>query len=95
MFIDVKIRVSPSVMYDDLQLAVKALEYQWSEEHMGAGREHWTPDHTQDMANVIDKVASIANMFWELKDKEREEKHKYDRWKDRIINKDGRFNGSC
>ena len=90
MFIDVKMRISPKAMHKDLELAVKALEYQWSEENMGAGREHWTPNHAQDMANIIDRVASIANMFWELKDKEREEKHKYG-----IIHKDGRFNGSC
>jgi hypothetical protein len=90
MFIEVTIRVSPSLMYDDLQLAVKALEYQWSEENMGAGKEHWTPKHAQDMANVIDRVASMATMFWQLKDKEREERHKYG-----IIHKEGRFNGSC
>ena len=66
-------RISPKAMHKDLELAVKALEYQWSEESMGAGREHWTPNHTQYMADVIDKVASIANMFWELKDKEQEE----------------------
>ena len=70
MFTDVKIRVSPKAMHRDLELAVKALEYQWSEEHMGSGREKWTMDHTQYMANVIDKVASIANMFYQLRDKE-------------------------
>jgi len=70
MFIDVKMRISPKAMHKDLELAVKALEYQWSEENMGSGRQHWTPDHTQHMANVIDKVASIANMFYELKGKE-------------------------
>ena len=70
MLIDVKMRISPKAMHKDLELAVKALEYQWSEENMGSGRQHWTPDHTQYMANVIDKVASIANMFYELKGKE-------------------------
>ena len=70
MFIDVKMRISPKAMHKDLELAVKALEYQLSDECMGSGRQHWTPDHTQYMANVIDKVASIANMFYELKGKE-------------------------
>ena len=50
--------------------ALKALEYQWSMEHWGSGRERWTPDHTQHMANVIDHIASLITAFEPYKGKE-------------------------
>ena len=69
-FIDMKIRRSPIQTTNILDLALKALEYQWSMEHWGSGRERWTPDHTQHMANVIDHIANLITAFEPYKSKE-------------------------
>ena len=68
--IDMKIRRSPIQTINLLEVAYKAIEYQWSMEHWGSGRERWTPDHTQHMANVIDHIASLITAFEPYKGKE-------------------------
>ena len=68
--IDMKIRRSPIKTASILDVAWRALQYQWNAECWGNGREKWTPDHTQYMYNVIDEIASLMKTFEDYRSKE-------------------------
>ena len=75
VLINMKIRRSPTRTVAILHHAWKALEYQWSAENMGSGIQKWTPDTAQDMANVLDDIASLLGEFEEHRAKEVEEEN--------------------
>ena len=68
--IDMKIRRSPIQTINLLEVAYKAIEYQWSMEQSGRGIERWTPDHTQYMSSRLEHIENLIADFTQYRTKE-------------------------
>jgi len=73
--IDMKIRRSPIQTINLLEVAYKAIEYQWSMEQSGRGIERWTPDHTQYMSSRLEHIENLIADFTQYRTKELFEIH--------------------